>query len=247
MRDACEDWRRFDALKIPSKASTPQLDRFLATVREIASSGPPLALLDVGCGTGRLGRRLYDQGFSVLGVDVNPDAVRAAQELAVPAAAPGRSLRFVEGDFAADHGPRIAGGPFDVVVCQLVLSIIGAARQRTNLLRHVRDNLRPGGWLYLSASGVSDTINAGYARLYADDSHLTGERHSYLSRNEQGEVLYMTHHFTAAELVQQLAAAGFGEISMTTEKEASSRRPDEAAYFHYATCRAGPEDRSRPA
>jgi hypothetical protein len=114
-------------------------------------------------------------------------------------------------------------------------------------LRHVRENLRPGGWLYLSASGVSDTINAGYARLYADDSHLTGERHSYLSRNEQGEVLYMTHHFTAAELVQQLEAAGFSQISMTTEKESSSRRPDEAAYFHYATCRAGPEDRSRQA
>ncbi|MFN9367422.1 MAG: class I SAM-dependent methyltransferase [Planctomycetia bacterium] len=239
MRDACEDWRRFDAQKIPSKASTPQLDRFLAAVRAIAPPSPPLALLDVGCGTGRLGRRLYDQGFSVLGVDVNPDAVRAAQGLAVPAAAPGRSLRFVEGDFAADHGPQVAQGPFDVVVCQLVLSIIGGARQRTNLLRHVRENLRPGGWLYMSASGVSDTVNAGYARLYADDIHLTGERHSYLSRNEQGEVLYMTHHFTAAELVQQLEAAGFGEISVTTEKEVSSRRPDEAAYFHYAKCRAG--------
>ena len=239
MRDACEDWRQFDAQQIPSKASTPQLDRFLAALRETASAGPPLALLDVGCGTGRLGRRLYDQGFSVLGVDVNPVAVRAAQELAVQADTAGRSLRFVEGDFAADRAPQVAGGPFDVVVCQLVLSIIGVARQRTNLLRRVRENLRPGGWLYLSASGVSDAINAGYARLYADDSHLTGERHSYLSRNEQGEVLYMTHHFTADELVQQLEAAGFGEISVTTEKEASSRRPDEAAYFHYATCRAG--------
>jgi 2-polyprenyl-3-methyl-5-hydroxy-6-metoxy-1,4-benzoquinol methylase len=84
MRDPCGDWRRFDAQKIPSKASTPQLDRFLAAVRATASPGPPLALLDVGCGTGRLGRRLYDQGFSELGVDVNPDAVRAAQPLAVP-------------------------------------------------------------------------------------------------------------------------------------------------------------------
>lgn len=239
MRDACEDWRRFDARKIPSKDSTPQLDRFLATVRETASSNRPLTLLDVGCGTGRLGRRLYDQGFSVLGVDVNPDAVRAAQELAVPADAPGRSLRFVEGDFAADHAAQVTGEPFDIVVCQLVLSIIGAARQRTNLLRHMRENLRPGGWLYLSASGVSDTINAGYARLYADDIHLTGERHSYLSRNDRGEVLYMTHHFTADELVQQLEAAGFCEISVTTAKEVSSRRPDEAASFHYATCRAG--------
>lgn len=143
MRDACEDWRRFDPQKIPSKASTPQLDRFLAAVRAIAPPSPPLALLDVGCGTGRLGRRLYDQGFSVLGVDVNPDAVRAAQELALPAAAPGRSLRFVEGDFAADHAPQVAGGPFDVVVCQLVLSIIGGSRQRTNLLRIARSMAPP--------------------------------------------------------------------------------------------------------
>jgi SAM-dependent methyltransferase len=239
MRDACEDWRRFDAEKIPSKASTPQLDMFLAAVQETAAENPPLALLDVGCGTGRLGRRLYDRGFSVLGVDVNPDAVRAAQKLAVPADAPGRWLRFEEADFASDKSPRLDGGPFDVVVCQLVLSIIGDAPQRTNLLRHAREQLRPGGWLYLSASGVSDAINAGYARLYAEDIHLTGERHSYLSRNEEGEVLYMTHHFTADELVKQLEAAGFDQINVTTEKEASSRRPDEAAYFHYATCRAG--------
>ena len=239
MRDTVEDWRRFDAQKIPSKASTPQLDGFLAAVQETAAQNRPLALLDVGCGTGRLGRRLYDRGFSVLGVDVNPDAVRAAQELSVPADAPGRSLRFVEGDFAADQPPRIDGGPFDVCVCQLVLSIIGDARRRTNLLRHAHASLRPGGWLYLSASGVSDTINAGYARLYAEDMHLTGERHSYLSRNERGAVLYMTHHFTAEELVQQLEAAGFDRIGVTTEQEASSRRPDEAAFFHYATCRAG--------
>jgi SAM-dependent methyltransferase len=238
MRDACQDWRRFDAEKIPSKASTPHLDMFLAAVQKTAAENRPLTLLDVGCGTGRLGRRLYDRGFSVLGVDVNLDAVRAAQKLAVPADAPGRRLRFEEADFASDESPRLDGGPFDVVVCQLVFSIIGDARQRTNLLRHVRKQLRPGGWLYLSASGVSDAINAGYARLYAEDIHLTGERHSYLSRNEQGEVLYMTHHFTADELAKQLETAGFDQINVTTEKESSSRRPDEAAYFHYATCRA---------
>ena len=240
MRDACDDWRRFDAEKIPSKASTPQLDRFLAVVQEATAAAAPLRLLDVGCGTGRLGRRLYDQGFSVLGVDVNPAAVRAAGRLAVPVDATGRGLGFVVGDFAAEHCPVVDGGPFDIVVCQLVLSIIGGVRQRENLLRHLRAHLRPGGWLYLSASGVSDTINPGYARLYADDLPATGERHSYLSRDEQGAVLYMTHHFTVDELVAQLAAAGFDRIDVTTEREASSRRPDEAAYFHYATCRAGP-------
>ena len=80
-----------------------------------------------------------------------------------------------------------------MVVCQLVISIIGTIRQRANLLRHVHDVLRPSGHLFLSASGVSDTINAGYARLSAEDLHLTGERHTYLSRDAGGEVLYATH------------------------------------------------------
>lgn len=238
MRDARDDWRRFDAGKIPSKAATPHLDRFVATLALGAADAVPLAVLDVGCGTGLLARRLYDQGCSVLGVDVNPAAVRAAGELAVPADARGRSLRFVEADFATDGPPGIEGAPFDLVVCQLVLSIIGDARQRAHLLRHVREHLRPGGRLYVSASGVSDTINAGYARLYAEDFPRTGERHTYLSRDDRGEVLYTTHHFTAEELVALLEAAGFDRIDVTTEKETSSRRPDEAAYFHYATCRA---------
>jgi len=238
MRDARDDWRRFDAASIPSKAATPHLDAFLTRLRETAPDAPPPTLLDVGCGTGGLDRRLYDRGFAVLGVDISPAAIRAARRLIGPADAPGSSLRFAEADFAGDECPPLEGGPFDVVVCQLVISIIGDPRQRRNLLRHVHHHLRPGGWLYLSASGVSDAINPGYARLYAEDAPLTGERHSYLSRDERGQVLYTTHHFTEDELTSLLEDAGFGAISVASEREASSRRPHEAAYFLYATARA---------
>ena len=237
MRDARDDWRRFDAGAIPTKESTPRLDSFLQAVKNEAA-GQPLTLLDVGCGSGRLSRRLFEQGFSVLGIDISPGAIHAARQRPVAADAAGRSLRFEEADVAADDPPRLDGGPFHVVVCQLVISIIGTIRQRANLLRHVHDVLRPSGHLFLSASGVSDTINAGYARLYAEDLHLTGERHTYLSRDAGGEVLYATHHFAADELASLLEAAGFGEISVMTEKETSSRRPDEAAFFLYATCRS---------
>ena len=236
MRDARDDWRRFDATRIPSKDATPHLDRFLRSVQDAATGGPPLALLDVGCGDGRLSGRMHDQGFIVTGVDISEEAVRAARELAAAAAA-GPRLRFVAADFAADHLPRIDAGPFDVVVCQLVISIIGAARDRATLLRNIHANLRPGGRLYLSASGVSDTINPGYARLYDEDAHLTGERHSYFSRDERGAILYTTHHFMADELTGLLEASGFERIEMTVEREASSRRPNEAANFLYATCR----------
>ena len=237
MRDARDDWRRFDAGAIPTKESTPRLDSFLQAVKNEAA-GQPLTLLDVGCGSGRLSRRLFEQGFSVLGIDISPGAIHAARQRTVAADAAGRSLRFEEADVSADDPPRLEGGPFHVVVCQLVISIIGTIRQRANLLRHVHDVLRPSGHLFLSASGVSDTINAGYARLYAEDLHLTGERHTYLSRDAGGEVLYATHHFAVDELASLLEAAGFGEISVMNEKETSSRRPDEAAFFLYATCRS---------
>ena len=237
MRDARDDWRRFDAGAIPTKESTPRLDSLLQAVKN-ETVGQPLTLLDVGCGSGRLSRRLFEQGFSVLGIDISPGAIHAARQRTVAADAAGRSLRFEEADVAADDPPRLDGGPFHVVVCQLVISIIGTIRQRANLLRHVHDVLRPSGHLFLSASGVSDTINAGYARLYAEDLHLTGERHTYLSRDAGGEVLYATHHFSVDELASLLEAAGFGEISVMTEKETSSRRPDEAAFFLYATCRS---------
>ena len=238
MRDARDDWRGFDAASIPTKAATPHLDAFLATLRETAPDAPPRTLLDVGCGTGGLDGRLRDRGFAVLGVDISPAAIRVARSQIGPGDAAGCRLRFEEADFAGDECPTLDGGPFDVVVCQLVISIIGDTRQRRNLLRHVHHHLRPGGWLYLSASGVSDAINPGYARLYAEDAPLTGERHSYLSRDEHGRVLYTTHHFTEDELTTLLDDAGFAAISVTSEREASSRRPNEAACFFYATARA---------
>lgn len=44
-------------------------------------------VLDVGCGAGRHARWLQEQGHRVLGVDPSPDAVRAARERGVEAAA----------------------------------------------------------------------------------------------------------------------------------------------------------------
>jgi SAM-dependent methyltransferase len=239
MRSAGDDWRAFPARSIPSKASTPHLDRFLEGLRPQAAAARPPTLLDVGCGTGRLARRLFDAGFSVVGVDISPSAIEEASTLAVASDFGGPSLRFAVADVSAAEPPWIDGGPFDVVVCQLVLSIVGGLLERQNLLRHLHSHLRPGGGLYLSASGVSDSINAGYARLYADDGPRTGEPYSYFSRDDKGTILYATHHFSADELVALLEAAGYAEIRVTTEREASSRRPEEAAFFHYVTCRRG--------
>lgn len=236
MRDAADDWRRYDPSAIPSKQSTPWLDRFIADLPRDPTGRTP-TLLDVGCGTGRIAVRLAEAGFAVTGVDVNAGAVRAAEGLASGSDRPGRAVRFAVADFADGLPPAVGGAPFDVAVCQLVLSIVGGKDARANLLRHLHDALRPGGWLHLSASGVSDSINPTYARLYAEDLPLTRERHSYYSRNERGEILYETHHFTPGELEGLIAESGFDRIRVDSVEEASSRRPDEAAVFHYVTCR----------
>ena len=237
-RDPRGDWSRYDSARIPTKEATPRLDAFLEELRRTADATAAPSVLDLGCGTGRVAMRMHGLGFSVTGVDINERAVRSAQALAASSCHPHGSVQFHLADIAAEEPPLPGCGPFDAVACQLVLSIIGGPRDRLALLRNARALLRPGGWLYVSASGVSDDVNPGYARLYTDDFPLTGERHSYLSRDPDGTILYTTHHFTAGELASLLESAGFGQVVVTRDLESSSRRPDESAYFLHATGRA---------
>lgn len=233
-RDPREDWRQFGPEAIPTKASTPLLDVFLD---ECSAAGPPgrrLTLLDVGCGDGRLALRMHHRGFAVTGIDVSDRAVEAARGLAASGDA-GHAPRFIVADAAGIELPCDLGSPFDVVVCQLVVSIVGGPADRARLLRTCADLLRPGGRLFLSASGVSGDINPEYARLYATDAALTGEPFTYCSRDESGRILYATHHFSATELESALVAAGLTTVVITPVIESSSRRPNERALFLYAT------------
>lgn len=87
----------------------------------------------------------------------------------------------------------------------------------------------------ISASGVSADINPKYAVLYEQDAAATGEQHTYYSRGANGEALYRTHHFEYEELHRLLDECGFETTGLHKEKEASSRRPQEPAWFLYAT------------
>lgn len=234
-RDARQDWRQFAAAAIPSKTSTPRLDAFLDGSVPAGDRGGRPTLLDVGCGDGRLALRMHDRGFDVTGIDVSDRAVEAARRLAADRGRLDHPPRFAVADAAAGDTPVGLGEPFDVVVCQLVVSIVGGPADRDRLLRNCAALLGAGGRLFISASGVSAEVNADYARLYAEDAALTGEAFTYFSRDDAGRVLYATHHFSEAELRGVIAAAGFVDIAIEAVLEASSRRPDERAIFLYAT------------
>ena len=69
---------------------------------------PGARLLDAGCGTGRVGARLADLGFEVVGVDVDESMVEVARELRP-------DLRWEVSDLATLDLADTAG-PFDAVV-----------------------------------------------------------------------------------------------------------------------------------
>jgi hypothetical protein len=129
---------------------------------------------------------------------------------------------------------------------QLLLSVVGGKEERRRTLQYAARRLKPpsspsssssGGTIYLSCSGVSDDINESYAELYRQDAAATGEEYTYYSRDDDtgGKILYTTHHFKIEEVKELLEDTGFEDIRIEQKKEASSRRPDEAAYFLYVT------------
>ena len=229
-RDYRRDWQQCPVGRIPSKEKLPGF-LFGLLEKEMAKT-----VLDLGCGIGKFAIGLYNRGYSVVGVDINKEAVKSAKAESQKAINPasGNYLKFYAADAIA---LELKEAPFDAVLMQLLISIIGGPAERRELLHAARALLKQGGLLYLSASGVSGGINPKYAETYEKDFPLTGEKHTYFSRDADGKVLYATHHFTGKEL-RELLSAEFKEIKIRKAREASSRRPEEAAYFLYATAKA---------
>lgn len=93
MSDALERWRevargtngddyalRFAARFDELAAAGQDVHGEAAFVAALAPAG--VAVLDAGCGTGRIGQRLSELGFDVVGVDVDPAMVAVAKERA---------------------------------------------------------------------------------------------------------------------------------------------------------------------
>jgi len=88
----------------------------LVAARPVAKE--PLRVVDVGCGCGDTLRRVHawaaKRGISVrlIGIDLNPDAIRAAKE----ATSPALGIEWIVGD--ALHSDRSVD-EIDVVICTL--------------------------------------------------------------------------------------------------------------------------------
>lgn len=118
-------------------------------------------ILDAGCGSGRVGGYLAGRGHEVVGVDVDPVLVAAAQE-----DHPGP--RWVVGDLAELDLPSLGlPGSFDAIVAAGNVMPFLAASTRIEVLRRF--------WAHLADHGRA-VVGFGAGRSYAFDTFFDDVR-----------------------------------------------------------------------
>lgn len=103
----------------------------------VAALAPGPRILDAGCGTGRVAAELDRRGFEVVGTDLDPHMLGAAQRKAP-------HVTWVEADLT-----RLAldGDPFDAVVLAGNVLIFVAPGTEAAAVERCAAHLRPGGLL----------------------------------------------------------------------------------------------------
>jgi 2-polyprenyl-3-methyl-5-hydroxy-6-metoxy-1,4-benzoquinol methylase len=97
-------------------------------------------ILDAGCGPGRIGGRLHQLGHRVVGVDVDPKLIEAAEQ-----DYPGP--HWLVGDLAElDLAPAGEDEPFDAIVCAGNVLVFVAEGTEPRVLSNFAKLLKPEGF-----------------------------------------------------------------------------------------------------
>jgi 2-polyprenyl-3-methyl-5-hydroxy-6-metoxy-1,4-benzoquinol methylase len=152
-------------------------------IKEAVSLSPRMSALDVGGGTGRLSILLADLVGSVVVTDPSAGMVQVARER-IDAAGLSDRLRAVRADLTTDR----LEGAYDVVWSSMALHHV---QNVDGLLRSLADLLVPGGRLFIA--DLDEDPDGGF---HADRVDFDGH-----------------HGFDRQRLAEQLARAGFGDVS----------------------------------
>ena len=151
--------------------------------------------LDIGCGYGRACFFLSENGFRAIGIDADEAQIELAVEETKTRKSRGeigflindaRSLCFSESSFGA--------------VTMLGLLTLVHKPDRPRIIAEVYRVLKPSGIVFVEEFGRT-WANPVYAERYKQDARATGEKGTFLVKDETGNVLHFAHHFSRKELL----------------------------------------------
>ena len=127
---------------------------------------PEMKILDAGCGGGRNLVYFLRSGFSVFGIDRNPDAIEYVRSLAQTLAPETSSENF---QVAEIEQMPFADEKFDWVLSNAVLHFANDGDQFDKMLREMWRVLKPSGLLFArlaSTIGIEDKVEKIAERYY---------------------------------------------------------------------------------
>ena len=136
---------------------------------EVVGDLQPGTAIDLGCGMGQNSIWLAQQGWTVTGLDIAPEAIAAAR---AAAAAAGVGVDFLVADLA-EWQPAVV---YDLVVSTYALPPRGPGRRRA--LRSAAAAVAPGG-TFLCAEFDQSLADEGW--MHAEDLITVGEVTGYLA------------------------------------------------------------------
>ena len=150
----------------PTSARLPS-DRLLRTFASVPPAG---RVLDLGCGDGRHTVPLARLGFDLHACDPAEEAVARARTRLTDVLGSGEAKRRV----IRAH-PNALGYPdafFDWVVAYRLGEAAAAREALLDVLQETRRVLKPGGWLYLTALALPDSLDLEATSGYAGDAAM---------------------------------------------------------------------------
>lgn len=160
----------------------------------LAHVSPGQTALDVGCNVGGVALFLARHGLHVLGVDMNPEAIRKARQTARDERM-GGAVRFRIADILHESPAEI----FDVVLAIRLLTCFPRLENWQLLLERFPSCLRNGGLIYIHDFLLAEDSGA-YARRYEEGARLGHRYGSFSVHDGHGSPRFIAHHHSPEEL-----------------------------------------------
>ena len=135
--------------------------RVLGSIYNTIRSGEGTRVLDVGFGTGILAKRLYDEGYSITGIDFSERMIAAAREK-MPEA------RLIRHDFSQGLPDSLKDRTFDFIVCTYAIHHL-EQQQKIAFIAELTEHLTAAGKLLVGDIAFSTDAELEQCRAQSGD------------------------------------------------------------------------------